>query len=191
MHPNEAARSLERLSADIAIQLLEAIAPRLAANALDQMLAEHAGKCLSQMAPKKAGPILEFMTNSCIARILLTQERSAADQLISLLTMKDKVSVQYMLKYPAHTVGTLMDTLHFYLTEDVSVGDALHKMQKFKTPAGCEIFIIDRQQKLAGITTAMTLLQAEHSLPLSQVIRRQPPSLFANVLSNNKSKPSV
>jgi len=179
MFPDEAARSLERLSAEISNHLLESIESEVAANVLGQMLPDYAGLCLAQMDQKKAKPVLEYMTNSGIARIMLTLERGIVGRLISLLTVKDKVSVQMMLKYPAHTVGTLMDTLHFYLTEDITVGAALRQMQKFRTPAGCEIFIVDRRQKLTGVTSAMTLLRAEHGLSLRQVIRGKPPAIFA------------
>jgi len=167
------------LSTDITLHLLESIEPGVAANVIGQMLPDYAGLCLAQMEPKKARPVLEFMTNSGIARIMLTLERNTVNRLIDLLTVKDKVSVQMMLKYPAHTVGTLMDTLHFYLSEDISVGAALRQMQKFRTAAGCEIFIVDRRQKLMGITSAMTLLRAEHGLSLRQVMRSKPPALFA------------
>lgn len=179
LYPIEAARSLERLPPTITSQLLEAIRHTSAANVLDQMLPDYAGLCLSQMTSKKVESILEVMTNSTIARILLTLDRATAERITSLLKMKDKVSVQLMYKYPASTVGTKMGTLRFYLTEDISVGTAIRQVQKHRAPTGCELFIVDRYHKLTGVITVISLLRAVNSLSVRQVMRLNPPSLYA------------
>jgi magnesium transporter len=176
-HANDAARTLEKLSPKIGAEVLAALEAETAARVITHMLPNAAGQCLVQTPRRQALAILAKIRKVNAARILLSMERADARNLLQALSLGDRLSLRYLLKYQPDTVGAVMDTYSFFLPENLTIVEAIKRIRRHRRAVGCELFILDHTQRLAGAVQTDTLLKAPHNGLLRPLIRTQVPFL--------------
>lgn len=177
-HPREAARTLERLVPDIVAQLITEIEPAIAAGVLNEMLPSHAAAALERLPRRAAAHVLEHMAVTRIAR-LVPKFGAAGKEWLDMLPLRKKLPVRRILKYPAQTVGALMEAPHLVLPDMLTAADALRRIRRDRAAPDGEICVVDPAQRLVGLVPIGALLKAHPGTPLHRLMRRWPPSLHA------------
>ncbi|MCC6302631.1 MAG: magnesium transporter [Gammaproteobacteria bacterium] len=169
-HPLDAARTLERLPAATGARLLEAVPPELAARLLAAMSPRTAGACLREMPEFLGTRIQHAVPPVTMAHILKVARPEETRALLARLRLRDRMHVERLLYHPLDTVGAHMETVEFTLASDLSVGEALRRVRAYP-PAGNEVFVVDRSQRLVGVVDSIALIRGDGQKPLQALVR--------------------
>ena len=180
-HAADAARTVEKLSPEIGAELLAALEPEIAARVLSHMIPSSAGDCLTCVPRRQALAILGRIRKVNAARILQSMDRADAHGLMQGMSISDRLSLRYLLKYQHDTVGSVMDTNSFFLPDGLTVAEAVKRVRRHRRAVGCEIFVVDRARRLAGVVQTDALLKAAHHGPLGPLVRTRTPFLRTRV----------
>ncbi|MCC6207237.1 MAG: magnesium transporter [Gammaproteobacteria bacterium] len=175
-HPLDAARTLERLPAQISARLLEAIPSELAARLLAAMSPKAAGACLHEIPEFLGTRIQHAVPPVAMAHILKVVSPEETRTLLARLRLRDRMHIERLLYYPLDTVGAHMDAVPFTLASDLSIGEALRRVRAYP-PAGNEVFVVDRAQRLVGIIDSIALIKGDGRMPLQTLVRPAPARL--------------
>ena len=178
-HAADAARTVEKLSPEIGAELLAVLDTEIAARVLSHMIPAAAGDCLVRAPRRQALAILGRIRKVNAARILQSMERGDARGLMQGMSISDRLGLRYLLKYQHDTVGSVMDTNAFILPDGLTVAEAVKRVRRHRRAVGCEIFVIDRAGRLAGLVQTDALLKAAHHGPLAPLLRTHTPFLRA------------
>jgi len=177
-HPQDAAQFLQRLPLDMQRPLLTAVTAEDAAGLLEHFLPSSAAACIQSMEPAQAAELLAPMPVRSSARILAAVKQSGVVQpILNLLPRHDAQRIRQSLRHPAATVGAIMDRDYFALPNDISVAEAIKRLQRSDKPISGEIYIIGPSFKLAGMIDLDSLFKAGRQLPLRSVMSRHAPSV--------------
>ncbi len=189
-HPLDAARTLEKLPAQSCARLLESISSELAARLLAAMSPKAAGACLHEIPDFLGTRILHAIPPVAMAHILKVVSPEDTRSLLARLRLRDRLHIERLLYYPLDTVGAHMETVPFTLASDLGVGEALRRVRAYP-PAGNEIFVVDRSQRLAGVIDSVALIKADAQKPLQSLIRPVPARLSVRTtLSMTRAHPA-
>lgn len=189
-HPLDAAHTLERLPAPTSARLLEAIPSELAARLLAAMSPKTAGACLHEIPEFLGTRILHAIPPVAMAHILKVVSPEDTRSLLARLRLRDRLHIERLLYYPLDTVGAHMETVPFTLASDLSVGEALRRVRAYP-PAGNEIFVVDRSQRLVGVVDSVALIKGDAQKPLPTLVRPVPARLSVRTtLSMTRAHPA-
>jgi len=71
----------------------------------------------------------------------------------------------------------VMDTNSFFLPDGLTVAEAIKRVRRHRRAVGCEIFVVDRARRLAGVVQTDALLKAAHHGSLGPLVRTRTPFL--------------
>ena len=176
-HAADAARTVEQLSPEIGAELLTALELEIAARVLSQMIPAIAGDCLKHAPRRQALAILGRIRKANAALILQSMDRTDARGLMQGMSISDRIGLRYLLKYQRDTVGSVMDTNSFFLPDGLTIAEAVKRVRRHRRAVGCEIFVVDRARRLAGMVQTDALLKAAYHGPLEPLVRTRTPFL--------------
>jgi magnesium transporter len=169
-YPVEAARVLEQVSADDVAALLMVLPVDTGIAVLTFMLPDMAADCLARMTTTTAVTYFNELPVSTTARIYRLLEPAKQNELHERLSEKVRSRLERHLLYPSSSVGAMLDPLMDVLPENISVAEALHRIDRLQHPASCEIYVVDDTQRLVGMIDLGNLLAARHHARLRDVI---------------------
>lgn len=183
-HPHDAARTLERLPENMTAGLLASIEPALAAPILERMLPSLAAQNLQEMETDTAAAIVEYMATRESARLLRAMPVKRSELLLGRLDIKVRLQIAKQLKYAGHSVAAQMNPQVFTLPQDITVGDALKRIERHKGELDAEFYLVDAQYHLLGAVVTAALLNAGKTQMLSSLMNTQVPRLPAQASVN-------
>lgn len=187
-HPEDAARVLERLSpAEQGRVLVRSPAPA-AAQVLQRFPPTVAAACLSSMPAAAAGAILEALPLDLKVNVIRPLGEHERARLLAALDPAAAEPLLRLLRYPEGTAGALMDPYVLTLPEDISVAESLRRTKASRQGLLYYLYVIDRQQRLVGVTTLRELMRARVSEPLATVIERDVAKINAHARSEEVVK---
>ncbi len=172
MHSEEAARILETFSPEEIVRLLHTTHPRNIAH------------LLSNMNPTTASDVLILLSDDVLREAIsefsptilgnLISRLSAEQQSVLFETMPQAVAreLQLFLEYPKESVGSLMDPRVLALPEDLFVEEAIAQIRAKGSKEMYEVYVIDRDQKLAGRIPLRDLLVTPSDERLQSIMER-------------------
>jgi len=182
-YPGEAARVLEQVSAGDVAALFVELPPAIGAPVLAVMLPKSAAACLEAMAESRAAELLAEVPVSAAARSyrLLAPAKQAA--VSGKLPDKTRDRIHRFLEYPPASAGILLESRIDVLPENVTVADAMRRIERGGQPVNCEIYIVDNAGQLAGMIELGRLLTSSKHAVLRDIMNRktQPVSVNAPV----------
>jgi len=176
-HPDDAARVLEQLAVAAGADLLQAIPVALAIPILERMLPSYAAVRLTAMEPHDAAQRLERMSAPAGARVLRALDSTQAEALLAQLGKEVRARLTLLLHYPEECAGALMDPAGLLLPDDVTVAEAVRRIEQTHVPVACHVYVVDRRNRLIGVVAAGDLLQQRRSMPLRKALRRSAASV--------------
>ncbi len=126
----------------------------------------------------------EILTNIPTNVAVLIMRQMDKDKLNSVLTeLSDNIAVQFttMLQYDEFSVGAVMTTNPFTLTDDILIHDALENIKRYDGKIHAQIFIVARDQKFKGIVDLHQLIRGNTKDELRTIIDTNIPKLFPQI----------
>ena len=168
-----------------AARVLELNAHEHVAELVNELPASHAVPVLASMQPEAAAACMTLLDNAMLARLLgdipinsaarIYRHLSAArkEKLSAQLPEKVLKNLQRYLVYPAASAGTLLNPLVDTLPENVTVAEALRRIERIGRPVVCEIYVINEAHQLVGVIELGRLLAADHHARVKEVMSRK------------------
>ncbi len=187
-HPEDAARVLERLSPGEQARLLARSPAAAAAEVLQRFPPTVAAACLLAMPTPATGAILEVFPLDLKVNIIRPLGEPERTRLLATLEPTAAEPLLRRLRYPEGSAGALMDPYVLTLPEDISVAESLRRAKASRHGLLYYLYVIDRQQRLVGVTTLRQLMRARVSEPLTTVMERNVACINANARSEEVAK---
>lgn len=160
MPPNDVAGFLEQLPVASAVAVLRRMAIALAADVLERLSTERATAILSLLPPDSAAGLLR--------RVEIDRRKA----FLAALPDDAVATLAVLLRYPEHTAGAYMDTRVLAVPQEMTVGEARNRLRRAARQALFYIYVVDREQQLAGVVNLRELMLADGKQPLSEVMQR-------------------
>ena len=177
LHPVEIARLAEALSYHHGSEVVESLDDETAAETLEEMPAEHQARILSDMDEERAADILEWMSPDEAADVLGDLPEEKAEELLGLMEGEEQADVAELLPYEDDTAGGLMTTEFVTLPRQLTVGEALARLRDMaETPNMIYyLYVVEAENswRLRGVIALRSLILAEPSMPLQEVMRTE------------------
>jgi CBS domain-containing protein len=177
LHPVEIARLAEALSYHHGSEVVESLDDETAAETLEEMPPERQAKILGDMDQERAADILEWMSPDEAADVLGDLPEEKAEELLGLMEDQEQADVAELLPYEDDTAGGLMTTEFVTLPRQLTVGEALARLREMaETPNMIYyLYVVEEEDswQLAGVIALRSLILADPSMPLEEVMRRE------------------
>ena len=177
LHPVEIARLAEALSYHHGSEVVESLDDETAAETLEEMPAERQARILNDMDQERAADILEWMSPDEAADVLGDLPEEKAEELLLLMEHEEQADVAELLPYEDDTAGGLMTTEFVTLPRELTVGEALARLREMAETPNMIYYLyvveVEGSWKLAGVIALRSLILAEPSMPLDQVMRTE------------------
>lgn len=187
-HPEDAARVLERLSAAEQGRVLARAPVSAAAQVMRRFPPTVATTCLSSMPAAAAGGILEQLPLDFKVSVIRPLPEHEREALLATLEPAAAEPLLRLLRYPEGTAGALMDPYVLTLPDDITVADALRRAKASSQRILYYLYVIDREQRLVGVSTLRELMHARLGARLAAVMQRDVARLSAHARSEEVLK---
>jgi magnesium transporter len=166
--PEDVAHVLTQLDAEAAGRVLSRMTPSAAADGISELDRERAAEILAEAGPSTAALVLA-RTSEPIRRATL-----------GAMSGREADAIRRLLLHAAHTAGSVMDALVLCVADDATVEEALALVRAQADSALYYLYIIDREQRLVGVTTLGQLLGASPEDSVLGVMRERPAAILAH-----------
>ncbi|HEY8188140.1 MAG TPA: CBS domain-containing protein [Pyrinomonadaceae bacterium] len=177
LHPVEIARLAEALSYHHGSEVVESLDDETAAETLEEMPSERQAQIIGDMDEERAADILEWMSPDEAADVLGDLPEEKAEELLGLMEDEEQADVAELLPYEDDTAGGLMTTEFVTLPRQLTVGEALARLREMaETPNMIYyLYVVEGEDswKLVGVIALRSLILADTSAPLAEVMRTE------------------
>ncbi len=171
-HVHQAARVLENRSLDELVAFFENIPAELAASLLNTMEASTAAGCLERMDPSRAAGALAEAPMERAALLLRRLLPGTRDAVLQRLAPEPQGHLRLLLRCREDTAGALMEPRIYTLPAEVSAGEALARVRSNPERASHFLYVLERDQTLAGVLTLRELLTAGEDAGVAALMQR-------------------
>lgn len=177
LHPVEIAQLAETLSPIHRTEIVESLDNETAAETLEEMSTENQARILEDMDEERAADILEEMSPDDAVDVLGEMDEDKAHELFNLMEGEERADVAELLPYENDTAGGLMTTEFITFPKDLTVSQAIARLREMaETPAMIYyLYVVEKEDswKLEGLISLRSLILADPTLPLAEVMREQ------------------
>lgn len=170
-HPHEAARHLELLPPDEIASILSAQPAVHAVRPWQRLAPDVARMVLNALDGERQRAYLTDAPAAISAAVLAQCGTDERDRLLSLLDPAIAREMRGLLAYPEATAGRLMDPIISPVRDDFTVGETLTRLKGIRRRGLRELFVVDREQRLAGRVEIQELAVADPTMPLAALIK--------------------
>ena len=183
--PTESARVIEEISPSHAAALFAELPVQTGAQVMASMLPVKAVACIDAMAVSMAAKLLTALPTSSSANIFRLLPLTKRSEITELITNKTLRKISHYLKYPAASAGALLNPEVVMLPENVTVADAIRRIERLHYPASCEVYIVDDAHHLTGMIALGKLMTSIHHSRLRDVMSRKVYSISARATAES------
>jgi len=171
--PERAAAVLESLGVEAAAALLARQEGAPAGAVLGAMAPHAAGALLGALPPKRAAECLEALELDVAAR-LLRRAPGRAETLLAAMAPRRGRALVALLGFGEGTAGALMDPEVLALPVDLTAEEALAQVRQAADRARYNLYVLERDGRLAGVLNLRELLLAPPRTRLGDAMVRDP-----------------
>ena len=114
---------------------------------------------LEMLPPYEIVQLLKHIPSDDVADIFAELPDAKGQEVLTLMGVKEYEAVKELLQYPAETAGGIMNTKVFSLREDISVQDAIKKLQDAgEVEMVFYVYVVDDTGKLVGVVSLRKFL---------------------------------
>ena len=164
LEEEDAAGLLSGLDADDAAEVLEEIAPELAAELIEQVPLTALAAALNEMPGEAAADLIDELPADVQEDVLAAMSAEAEEE------------VRGLLVYPSDSAGGLMTTEIASLPLGLTTGEAIERLRQLQEEYEdlSYVYIVDDQNKLAGVLSFRELVFKRPGSPLADVMVAEP-----------------
>ena len=171
-HVHQAARVLENRSLDELVPFFDRIPAELAASLFGTMEASTAAGCLERIHPHRAAGALALAPLERAALLLRRLNPGTREAVLQRLPPEPQGHLRLLLRCREDTAGALMEPRIYTLSAEVSVGEALARVRSNPERASHYLYVLERDQTLAGVLTLRKLLAAGEDTEVASLMQR-------------------
>lgn len=171
--PRDAAHVLEQMSSRQVALLVSELSSEASASLLTAMMPPRAAGCVELLDINIAGKLIAQMSSVSAARVLRLVSADKRNQLLALLSQKQANGIKRHFKYSTASVGYLMQSVEELLPDNITVSEAIRRIERFRQKKYSEIFITNDKHQLVGVLNLSELLTADHHAALSSVMHKK------------------
>jgi CBS domain-containing protein/sporulation protein YlmC with PRC-barrel domain len=159
--PHEQGMALFKgLDPNVAAEALHELEPKVQKAIIDSLGKDHASEIVERMPPDEAADLLADLTSDKAKEILESIQKDGAQD------------IQELLAHEEDTAGGLMTNQFIAYPPELKVQDAI---EKFKIDAHSietvyYIYVVDKEERLVGVTSLREMLLASPNVPLSEIM---------------------
>ncbi|WP_455201267.1 magnesium transporter MgtE N-terminal domain-containing protein [Kaarinaea lacus] len=172
-YPVEAARVLEQVSTEYVVALLQEIPTKTATAVVIAMLPNIAAACLGKMETTRAAHLLNDIPVTRAARIYRLINPEKQQEISSKLSAKYRMRIRRLLSYTSLSAGDFMNPNVDMLPDNLTVGDAIRHIERYRQPVKCEIYVVDNSHRFLGVVDLGKLLTAKQHIRLRHIMTRK------------------
>ncbi|MEQ9426451.1 MAG: CBS domain-containing protein [Cyclobacteriaceae bacterium] len=180
-HPREALQVIENLSGTEIAALIESLETETATNLMGQMDRFNASKAIGQMNRANAVDLLAVMPGNKALVILRQLEKGIRDEILNSMPRPLSVTLKKLIDYNKNQIGAYANPSAFTLFEDETIEDACKKIKEFSGSVMSQIYVLTRDNSLAGFIEMKALLSYSPNKLLGQVINQNLPKMLADM----------
>ncbi len=178
LHPVEIAQLAETFAPIHRTEIVESLDDEIAADTLDEMSTENQARILEDMEDReRAADLLEEMSPDDAVDVLDEMDDDRAAELFGLMEEDEKADVAELMVYEHDTAGGLMTTEFVTFPKNLTVGETIVSLRETaETPNMIYyLYIVENENswKLAGVISLRSLILADPSAKLEDVMRRE------------------
>jgi magnesium transporter len=170
-HPDDAARVLEHMPLDQAVAVLNEAPPAAGARSLSGMGPELASRCLANLEPAQGCAMIEALPAGAAAILLRRLAPERREALLRGIQAKTRERLELLLRYPEDTAGGIMDVLAATVPDDLSIEQVRQRLREFPAHLYYYVYVVGRDQALAGVVSLRELLVAGGDEPVRAVMK--------------------
>ena len=178
-YPADAARVLELATPEVAGEVLATLPAAVAAQVLRTMSPHVGARGLAHLAPETAARLVRHLPIERAAALLVRFEPKERSALMKALPATVSVPLRMVLRFPAGSVGSLIDPNVVTVREETRVGEAAAIARRTPSLLRKYLYVLDEEQRLIGVVDARQCLLRDPDLPISRFVRRDPVALRA------------
>ena len=178
-HPGSAARRLEALPLDEAVEEIATQSAPVLVAAWPNLGADRGAALLAHMAETPARNILSGLLPTEAVRFLGAANDEDRERLLDTLEPDLRAQLRELMTYPEDSAGSLMDTRVRTFRPEMSAADALGSLRESAGRAPRTLFVVDSENRLRGQVPIQDLAMAAPVTPLRDLAQPVPAAVNA------------
>ena len=187
-YPDDAARVLEDAAPEVAGAVLGALPASVATAVLREMNPHSAAQGLASLAPDAASRIVRHLPVALAAALVLRLDAGERGALLKALPAKVSVPLRMVLRFPAGSVGSIIDPRVVTVRPETRVGEATEIARRAPALLRRHLYVLDERQRLAGMVDARQCLVRDPELPIGRLDQDEPVALRARTSLREASR---
>lgn len=170
-HPKDAARSLEKFDPVLLAEFLDQYPAAEVANVFRQMNTSTTSACLANLENDKSAAILELFSIERAALLLRRMSFKDRSRIIRKLSPFTGNMIKLVMRYPAGTVGQVMNPNVFAVHKNRTVAEVIDSVKASYDKVRSKVYIVDNNQHLTGMVFIRDLLVEIPDTPVEKIMR--------------------
>ena len=171
---HNALRHLLHFDEDEREKLISLLSPEAAAELIEEAPEETAVALMEGLESTVAAKIMEELHSDTQADIVHDLDKVDAEAILAEMDPEDAAGVRKLAQYEPDTAGGLMELEVFKFRHDDQVGKVLRRLassdEDFERYRGQHPYIVDDQERLAGVVSLRGLLTSKRTSLLSEIM---------------------
>ncbi|MBF0274101.1 MAG: magnesium transporter [Nitrospinae bacterium] len=173
-NPVTAARHLESMTEEEAIEVLHALPRKLSAKTFQHLQVSYLAYLLKTTDPEIFKDIIKRLPAKKAATVVMHLPEDARDKFLPYAPKKVKEFLKELLTYPEDSVSQIMVTDFMTFRKTIKVRDAIRKIRSYKkrnqTQSYC--YVIEDDEKLIGVLNMYDIILATQDTTIENVMNR-------------------
>ena len=170
------ASQLDNLAPELQIQVLQLLPTERRPAVLANMRYEAAATLVARLAPEEAARILDDLPQDDAVDILGRIDHDTLRAILKRLDVEDAHELEELLAYDEHTAGGIMSPRMFTVPPDITVGEALVRLQRAQLAGSLPsrafyVYVVDADNKLAGVCSLFQLVTNKPNVAMRDVMQ--------------------
>ena len=183
-YPKEAARVLEQVPDEHVTALFNELPLQIAAPVLASMMPQKAVACFLMFSDAFAEKMVNVLPVISLARIYRLLSSAKQLELLAFLSEKYRSGLRRYLAYSPTSAGALLNPVVDLLPENITVADAIRRIEQTEHTVSCDIYIVNETHKLIGVIELGKLFITDHHIRLRDIMKRKTSSIPAHVTAS-------
>ena len=168
-YPTEAARQIEELETDTAVDELSEQTVRVLVPVFRRIQPSIAGRLIERLPESLAQGVISELLPRDATQILGTLEKESAQQILDRLNPAIRDELQELMNYPEDTAGFLMDTRIDFFRDSMSVQRALELLRRHRTRTARSLFLVGDDNELVAKVSIQDVAVADPGIRLKDI----------------------
>ncbi|MEW6333617.1 MAG: magnesium transporter [Thermodesulfobacteriota bacterium] len=181
LSPSETARAISRLTQAEQLHLFSLLSPEDAADVIEDIPEAQAADLVEDMPSERAAAIMEELPSDHLVDVLGEMDDDVSQAILEKMDREDAREARMMLEYPPDCAGGLMISEFLVYRIDQTIQDVLDDLQANRSEYADYpvqyFYVVDREEKLAGVLRMHDLLFPPWETPLTEVMISTPLSV--------------